>query len=141
MAKQQGGYRSPGKPAPVSGPGRMSKRTDGQPRAQLPDAGYGEQKDFQAIQAGAPMASAGAAMPSVTRLDAPTERPDEPVTAGAPSGPGPGMEQLGMPQKSVLEDFAALRAYLPLMQMYADSEASSGTMRAFVRYLKGVSAR
>ena len=79
-------------------------------------------------------------MPKITPLDAPTQRPEEPVTAGAPSGPGGGLEQLGVGQKSMLEDFAALRAYLPLMQMYADSEASSGTMRAFVRYLKGVSA-
>jgi hypothetical protein len=106
----------------------------------LPDAGYGEQKDFLGIQQGAPMSGSAKAMPNITRLDAPTERPDEPVTAGAPSGPGPGPEQLGMSPKSMLDDYKALRAYLPLMQMYADSEASSGTMRAFVRYLKGVSA-
>lgn len=135
-----GGYREPRKPAMVSGPGKMSKRTDGQPRAQLPDAGYGEQKDFQAIQSGAPMAAAGQAMPNITRLDAPTERPDEPVTAGAPSGPGPGPAALGLGTKTIADDFKSLRAYMPLLQMYADSDASSGTMRAFVRYLKGVSA-
>lgn len=107
----------------------------------LPDAGYGEQKDFLGIQKGAPLSGSAKAMPKITPLDAPTERPDEPVTAGAPSGPGPGPEALGMTsRKSMVDDYKALRAYLPLMQMYADSEASSGTMRAFVRYLKGVSA-
>ena len=143
MAKQQGGYRAPSKPAPVSGPGRMSKRTDGTPQGSkpIPDAAYGEQKDFMGIQKGAPMAGSAKAMPKITPLGAPTQRPEEPVTSGAPSGPGGGLEQLGVGQKSMLEDFTALRAYLPLMQMYADSEASSGTMRAFVRYLKGVSAQ
>lgn len=31
-------------------------------------------------------------------LDRPTERPGEPVTAGLPSGPGPGPEALGLGQ-------------------------------------------
>jgi len=86
------------------------------------------------------MARSGRAMPQITPLDAPTERPDEPVTAGAPSGPGPGPEALGLSSKTIADDYKMLRSYLPLMQMYADSDASTGTMRAFVRYLKGVSA-
>lgn len=136
----QGGYREPRNPAMVSGPGRLSQRTDGQPRAQLPNAEYGEQKEFQNLQSGAPLARSGQAMPAITPLDAPTERPDEPVTAGAPSGPGPGPEALGLSTKTISDDYKMLRTYMPLMQMYADSDASTGTMRAFVRYLKGVSA-
>ena len=51
-----GGYRRPTNPAPVSGPGALSRRTDGmQPRATLPDAKYGEQQAFQQAQGAAPM--------------------------------------------------------------------------------------
>ena len=74
-----GGYRSPKNPAPVSGPGAMSKRTDGiksQSPMDMPDAAYGEQKEMRGIQQAAPMAAAS--MPKITPLDAPTERPDEP---------------------------------------------------------------
>lgn len=136
----RGGYQEPRNPAPVSGPGSLSKRTDGrgQARLKLSDPEYGEQKEFQQLQGGAMMAQSRG-LPPITPLDAPTERPDEPVTAGSPSGPGPGTEVLGMPRNVVAQDFQMLRTYLPLMQMYADSDTSTGTMRAFVRYLKGVS--
>lgn len=136
----RGGYQQPRNPAPVSGPGSLSRRTDGrgQPKLKLSEPEYGEQTEFQNIQGGAPMAQS-AGLPPVTRLDAPTERPDEPVTAGSPSGPGAGTEALGAPKDILGEDFQMLRTYLPLMQMYADSDASTGTMRTFVRYLKGVS--
>ena len=99
----QGGYQKPSRPAPVSGPGALSRRTDGggpgQGQQRLANAAYGEQKAFGEIQAGAPMAKAERPpMPQVTPIGAPTERPDEPVTAGAPVGPGPGMEALGISQ-------------------------------------------
>lgn len=103
-----GGYRTPANPAQVSGPGELSQRTDGSPQAkmQLPDAKYGEQKSYQEIQSGAPVgapASGGApagvpSMPPPTGLDAPSASPDEPVTAGASEGAGPGPEALGLPQ-------------------------------------------
>lgn len=73
---------------PVSAPGKFSSRTDlaAQGTQQLPDAAYGEQAEFQAIQQAAPMAAKKSVkMPS---LMSPTARPDEPVTAGAPFGPG-----------------------------------------------------
>lgn len=47
--------------------------------------------------AAGPAASAPARPISVTPLNAPTERPDEPVTAGASFGPGPGPEALAPP--------------------------------------------
>lgn len=105
LANGHGGKRVPHDPAPVSGPGSLSRRTDGGPaqvNAQLPDAAYGEQAAFQSIQSGAPMAAAppiptpqmGGAAPTPVAppvpLTAPTERPDEPISAGAPFGPGPG---------------------------------------------------
>jgi hypothetical protein len=99
MAK--GGYRKPANPAPVSGPGALSRRTDGGPvqgAKEIPGGGkYGERKELADIQSSAPMQ--GNPVPSaprpvvapprpVTNLFAPTERPDEPVTAGAPVGAG-----------------------------------------------------
>jgi hypothetical protein len=99
MAK--GGYRKPANPAPVSGPGALSRRTDGGPvqgAKEIPGGGkYGERKELADIQASAPMQ--GNPVPNaprpvvapprqVTNLFAPTERPDEPVTAGAPVGAG-----------------------------------------------------
>jgi hypothetical protein len=85
--------------AGVSGPGKFSKRTD-----TLPSAYYGEGVETQAIQSGATEArTRGVAdnvggRPRKTNIDlfAPTERPDEPITSGAPVGPGPGPEVLGM---------------------------------------------
>lgn len=96
----RGGYREPANPAPVSGPGALSRRTDGGPvqgKKYIPANGkYGEATALQEIQSGAPMQ--GNPIPStptpsipampVTPIDAPTNRPDEPVTAGMPFGPG-----------------------------------------------------
>jgi len=111
-----GGYRAPSNPAAVvAGPGALSQRTDaGQPKRDLPDARYGENAEYQAQQAGAPLAvAAGPAtldVPSgpgpgqqaaprpapaeITPMFAPSARPGEPVTAGSPLGAGPG-PQLG----------------------------------------------
>lgn len=104
-AGQQGGYRQPTNPAPVSGPGALSQRTDrGQPQRQVTGMPYGEAAAFQEQQTQAPMASdpgptGGPQIPGheapmaprqmPTPLSAPTERPNEPVTAGAAVGPGP----------------------------------------------------
>src|SRR5690606_3356488 len=92
----RGGYRRPRNPAPASGPGRLSRRTDrGQRVRELSDAAYGEQSTFRADQQGAPMANnpamaagAGGTGPAVdlskiVSLSAPSMRPDEPVTAGS----------------------------------------------------------
>ena len=121
-----------------SGPGKFSKRTDRQGAKQLPNAAYGEQKQFQADQAGAPMAKTPNPMADVVSLSEPSRRPDEPVTAGVDSGPGPGREILGLktPTDVTLEDLSKLSQYMPLMMQYADSPQSSGTMKAFVKYLR-----
>ena len=127
-----------------SGPGPYAKRTDRQGAKRLPNAAYGEQKDFQAQQAAAPMAKSAQAprfnpMANVVPLTQPTQRPNEPVTAGVDIGPGPGSEMLGLnksPVDSQLEDLSAMAKYLPLMMQFADSPQSSGTMKAFVKYLR-----
>lgn len=105
-------------PALVSGPGALSKRTDGgQPLMHIPDAKYGEDKANIAQQkmaplgnsaestgprpnAGAPPAETGGPVaPSgqpggpppqpITPFGAPSANPDQHVTAGAQFGPPP----------------------------------------------------
>jgi hypothetical protein len=129
----------------VSGPGRLSKRTDRQPVRQLTDAAYGEQASFRQAQQGAPMvntANPATAMPAaapgagVVPLDAPTERPGEPVTAGAPVGAGPGPEVLGLPNPR--SEAQELVKYLPMLERRANSPESSQTLRNIVQYLKGL---
>jgi hypothetical protein len=85
----------------VSGPSTFSKRTD------LPSSYYGEGVETAAIKAGAPLSTTPDVRPSqapevpapptpVTSLFAPTQRPDEPITAGIDTGAGPGSEALMM---------------------------------------------
>jgi hypothetical protein len=147
MAGQHGGYRRPTNPAGTSGPGAYSRRTDGQPRMQLPDARYGEQREYQEIQAGARMGgpssaattpAAGGVDPSgLTPLDAPTARPDEPVTAGAPVGPGVGPEAIGLgPGAARQADLQQLKAYLPVLIAQANRPNSTRGFRNFVRRLR-----
>jgi hypothetical protein len=90
----------------VSGPGSTSKRTDlnvsSQPARYMAGGGYGEGQELMGLQQGATMAgptpnmgaatksaaNAYAAVAPVTQLTAPTERLNEPQTAGMPFGPG-----------------------------------------------------
>lgn len=106
MADGHGGMRTPANPAPVSGPGALSRRTDGQPARYASGMPYGDGQDFYDLQTSAPLAatdnvqagrrqarqSGAAPVPAAvaTPLFSPTQRPEEPVTAGAAYGPGPG---------------------------------------------------
>jgi hypothetical protein len=85
----RGGYRQPNNPAPVSGPGMLSKRTDGgaidgmtQPVQNYTGGEYGNNKSMRMQQEGASL-YASPEMPAVTLLGAPTEFPDEPDSTGA----------------------------------------------------------
>lgn len=126
MAEQQGGYRRPSSPAPVSGPGALSRRTDGQGAKYISGGEYGEGQEMMDLQTSAPMSKAPAPpRPSRSRgagqivqeemrptpLFAPTERPDEPITAGAPFGPGPGPVQTSQPAQTVAESIAKFLPY------------------------------
>jgi hypothetical protein len=106
----RGGYQKPRNPAPVSGPGALSRRTDGGPAQalrDLPDAKYGENAEFRSVESGAPMAQAPSPHASGGAPTSPPEapfshpmgeppaplsggtiNPDEPVTTGIPLGPG-----------------------------------------------------
>lgn len=99
---QQGGYRKPENPAPVSGPGALSQRTDGGPTQgakYMPGMPYGENTMSQ--QTAAPMAGKAepAPMEMPTPLMAPSSRPNEPVTNGIDMGPGAGSEALNLPMQ------------------------------------------
>ena len=93
------GKRPPDKPAPVSGPGALSQRTDGgagQPIRSVPAEFQGQRQALTEQQEGAPLAAGGGpSLPGgpptgeglVPGLPAggilgPTEFPDEPLNAG-----------------------------------------------------------
>lgn len=146
MADGHGGARTPRNPAPVSGPGRLSKRTDGQTTVPMTGMGYGENADFNDIQSSAPLSAspslragaveAAAPRTEVTPLFAPTARPDEPITAGAPFGPGAGPSVDPSQTDVQRADAAALATYLPGLMRSADRIDAPEGFKRFVRYLR-----
>lgn len=136
---QHGGARTPANPAPVSGPGALSRRTDGaQPQMRLPDARYGEQQAFQEAQAGAPLAQVQG-QPNLTPLDAPSQHPDVPVTDGAALGPGAGPEALGS-AAGAEDELLRLHSYLPVLKHLASQPQGFQSLRQLVRQLQGASS-
>lgn len=143
-----GGYRRPSNPAPVGMPGALSRRTDGGPGqpVRAPSGGkYGDRQALEQLQQAAPVGAspggdvatpAAQQLPQVTPFSAPTQQPDVPVTAGAASGPGPGLEALGL-GTGMDQDVARLLMYLPVFEMMANVPGSSRATRNFVRQLKG----
>lgn len=141
----RGGYQAPAKPAPVSGPGKLSRRTDGQPMRMLPNAEYGEQKTYQAQQRAAPAAQTamdptqaappGVDMSRITPMSAPSQFPNEAVTAGADMGAGPGAAALGLAQQQPIPQKAleSLVAMLPTLELMASSPNATTEFRNFVR--------
>lgn len=147
----RGGYQAPSQPAPTSGPGHLSRRTDSgpaQPIRELPDAQYGEAATFRGLQQAAPLAQTptaptGMSSPAgvgavpaqdITPFHAPTALPDEPVTAGAPAGPGPGPEALGVPQSGPAD-------YAPAHSLVQQLAASNPTNSALQYLAAAISSR
>lgn len=152
MANGHGGSRVPSNPAPVSGPGALSKRTDGQSARYMSGGQYGEGQEMMELQTSAPMSEQSSPAPrarsarptaapqqSVTPLFAPTERPDEPITAGAPFGPGPGPATPNVPQRGKIgqQHLEVMSRYLPVMRELAQQEDAPDRFRALVRFLEG----
>jgi len=140
---------------PTPGPGKFSKRTDkavSEANRSLPNAGYGEQASYQEAQAGmksqAPDAPDlqtpsfsdlfGSAASRVTPFGAPTAQPGVPVTSGAASGAGAGMEALNLPDQRG-EDLQRLQSYMPVLEFMANQPGASWAMRNIVRQVKGMS--
>ena len=132
--------------AGASGPGKFSKRTD----MNMGSIAYGEGVETQAIKSGAPLAQtpdvrgarasdvrAAAAQAPITPLFAPSQRPDEPITAGIPMGEGPGPEVLGINNNQDTEqDRIRLISYLPALEVAAADPNSSQAFRNYVRMLR-----
>jgi hypothetical protein len=111
-----GGYRKPANPAPVSGPGKYARRTDGGPaqvNSTVPDQPYGDAKQQHADERIAPMGGKAPLPPAPTPggdggqpsmaafaglgFGDPSQRPNEPVTHGVDIGPGGGSDVLNLP--------------------------------------------
>ena len=108
----------------VSGPGKFSERTDMQPMSigQVPTS------QIPVVPAGGTAMPQAAPRQPVTSLFAPTENPDEPVTAGAAMGPGRTPEpatQYGMIQK-----------YMPQLESLAAKEDAPESFKIFLGLVK-----
>lgn len=153
MANGHGGYRRPEHPAAVSGPGRLSQRTDGrQPQMIASGGGYGDRKEMQSIQAGAPMSGdlgsggmaagavpGGAGMPDPSQLvplSADSQRPMEPITAGMSGGLGPGPSVLNQPSPLTDDQRERLRHFLPALVILASRDDADQNTRRLVRQLR-----
>jgi hypothetical protein len=94
-----------------SGPGKYSTRTD---KLEMGSTSYGEGKETAEIKSGAMLASTPDVRPTpaaevrnaamaeeVVPLFAPSQRPDEPITAGIAMGDGVGPEGLMMAKQTM----------------------------------------
>ena len=112
-----------------------------QAQRRLGSIGYGEGADTAAIQAGAPLSATGGAAgiqptamqaprPKLVPIDAPTQRPDEPITAGMPFGEGPGPEALPNFRQ---QEADIVMKYLPSLNALAEEPDTPQSFRLFVK--------
>lgn len=125
MANGHGGYRQPTNPSPVSGPGALSRRTDGPMHAPVPGSAPMQ----------GPAGPVGVDPSGLTPLDAPSTRPDESVFSGVSGGPGGGPATIPSPLTE--EDAERLRSYLPALIFQASMPSASPAFKQYVRQLRG----
>jgi hypothetical protein len=143
----QGGYRKPGNPAPVSGPGALSRRTDGRVAEGF---AYGMNKQINEQAASAPLKkapsfNAGSArmgemrsLAPVTPITAETMDPNDPITNGVPVGPGANSIP-GLPSGPVEDpDINMIRDYYPMLEFWASQPGTSQATKDYVQYLRTV---
>ena len=65
----------------------------------------------------------------------PTQRPQEPITAGLPTGAGPGPEALTNYDPRLTET-QKLKKWLPLLEPLNNSPETPDSVRALVRYIR-----
>jgi len=156
----KGGYQRPTSPAPVSGPGSLSQRTDGGPAHSqaakyISGLPYGQGQEMMNTQSSAPMeastptpnpvpaseiASAGAQAPTdnqapIVPFTAPDMYPDRPVTHGADLGPGPNLSSLGLQSPAITQQQSAAASIKSL----ASSSNASPALQFLASRLNGVS--
>jgi hypothetical protein len=113
MAENRGGPNGGPQynPANISGTGGAGQ-SGTQPARYISGLNYGQGQETMQQQMAAPMAgpnktsSRGSlpSLPPMTSLTAPTERPNEPITAGMDFGAGPGSEALNLPRERRLSE-------------------------------------
>jgi hypothetical protein len=127
-----------------AGPGKFSTRTD---NLEMGSTAYGEGVETADIKSGAPLGKTADAVSGptgrlrqaeapVTELYAPSERPEEPITAGVDNGAGPGSEALMMNQMKQ-DDKDIVAKYLPSLSSMASAQDTPESFRAFVSFLQG----
>jgi hypothetical protein len=102
---------------------------------------YGQNGPANDLQTAAPMGGSGTATASArpappqmpTGLDAPTQFPGQPVTAGADAGPGPSAADIGITQDRGQELRNTLGQFAPVLTRMADSATATPTFRRQVR--------
>jgi len=130
-------YRTTSQEKAVSGPGKLSERTD-----MVPSGGaYGDRKKIEEQMAGAPMSkgtnvptmSAGSGAPAANKLTSlfdMTKNPDQPVTDGVPVGPG------YSPAPPINPRFAMVSKYMDQLETMAADPSAPDSFRTFVTYVR-----
>jgi hypothetical protein len=114
---------------------------------------YGDNQAMMELQTSAAM-NASPTMPSgpsqgrpqrapmgqqLTQLDAPTDRPEEPLTTGIDMGDGSGSEVMYSNESTLnTEDRQRMIDALPTLAILAESPSASNAFRNYVRYLRSV---
>jgi hypothetical protein len=149
----RGGDRQPGNPAPVSGPGALSQRTDGGP-SQAPmympamKSMGSTGREQMAQQQGAalykaPTSTGGSSMESnlqpVTPITAGTLLPDQSIADGTTAFGGMGPEALNLPKQGDTDvDMQRLMSYLPAFEIAANLPNSSVAFKNYVRIVRSM---
>lgn len=107
----------------VSGPGSLSERTDMEPM------GSGDVPQSQIPSVPVRQSQPVAPPQQLTNLFAPTERPDEPITAGASFGPG------YTPPQEVTGRYKLISKYMPMLNEQASNPDAPDTFKNFVRFV------
>lgn len=129
----------------------------GGPRSGRPGQNYGNRSDLQSAPRLAPQANVdqpyGTASaqeaaqvqvpmgPPPVAMNAPTQRPNEPVTSGLSLGPGVGPEAIpALTPAAPDEDVLKFAQYLPALELMTTLPNSSAAVRNLVRRLRGAVA-
>jgi hypothetical protein len=67
-------------------------------------------------------------------LTDPTMRPDEPLTAGMATGPGPGPEVLGLDPR--VADTVKMKKWLPILRPIIDDPETPESVKMLYRYVR-----
>lgn len=147
MANGHGGHREPAKPAPASGPGRYSRRTDGGPVQKLrkmTGGDYGSSQEMADLQRAAPMAATAPSAQAAAAAPAPIDGSSL-TPLNAPTGqPGVGLldnlgdfQQQQQPSSAIDDETRArMNTYLPELLRLASQPGASEATRQFVRQLR-----